>query len=214
MAHVSPDAMRFAMLWLTSYVFLLRVPSEALGMKRGGGDFIAGPAEQSVLSLDECTGELCLKLHRRKNRVQGSLLKRVCCCKGSPEICPIHVLWEKFFKLLRPGCAPWGSLNANQARTRLRESLRALQVWFVSSQRSCCRLTYACKVPNADQYGTHDFRRGHAKDLQDSGASLAVILDAGEWKGRAVVSYMDLSELERDVALEAAMLSDGESLVV
>ena len=46
--------------------------------------------------------------------------------------------------------------------------------------------------------------------MQDSGASLAVILDAGEWKGRAVVSYMDLSELERDVALEAAMLSDAE----
>lgn len=78
-------------------------------------------------------------------------------------------------------------------------------------------------------YGTHDFRRGHAKvhlsrvshmwylqlysdlqDLQDSGAPLAVILAAGEWKGRAVVAYMDLSELERDVALEASMLSDGE----
>ena len=77
-------------------------------------------------------------------------------------------------------------------------------------------------------YGTHDFRRGHAKvhisrvhhmwylqlylhlqDLQDSGAPLAVILAAGEWKGRAVVAYMDLSELERDVALEASMLSDG-----
>lgn len=71
-------------------------------------------------------------------------------------------------------------------------------------------MTCACKVPNADQYGTHDLRRGHAKDLQDSGASLAVILNAGEWKGRAVVSYMDLSDLERDVALEAAMLSDAE----
>lgn len=59
-------------------------------------------------------------------------------------------------------------------------------------------------------YGTHDFRRGHAKDLQDSGAPLAVILAAGEWKGRAVVSYMDLSQVERDVALEASMLSDDE----
>ena len=48
------------------------------------------------------------------------------------------------------------------------------------------------------------------QDLQDSGASLAVILAAGEWKGRAVVSYIDLNELERDVALEASMLSDDE----
>ena len=88
----------------------------------------------------------------------------------------------------------------------------------------------AFQVPNAMSYGTHDFRRGHAKahlsrvvhylrclllhshwqDLQDSGAPLAVILAAGEWKGRAVVAYMDISELERDVALEASMLSDGE----
>lgn len=37
-----------------------------------------------------------------------------------------------------------------------------------------------------------------------------MILAAGEWKGRAVVSYLDLGEIERDVALEAAMLSDDE----
>ena len=140
-AHESPDAMSFAMLWLAAYVFLLRVPSEALDMMRGGGDFIAKPDEQSVLFLNECTGELCLRLHRRKNREQGSLLKRVCCCKGSPEICPIHVLWEKFFKQLSPGCAPWkGHISAPHARSRLREALQALQVVFMYLQRSCCLL--------------------------------------------------------------------------
>ena len=210
-ASESPDAMRFAMLWLAAYVFLLRVPSEALSMKRGGGDFTATPDEQAVLWLNECTGELCLRLHRRKNREQGSLLQRVCSCKGSPDICPIHILWDKFFKQLSPGCAPWKShISAPQARSRLRDSLRALQVVSMLSQRSCCLRQRICQVPNAAMYGTHDFRRGHAKDLQDSGAPLAVILAAGEWKGRAVVSYMDLSELERDVALEASMLSDGE----
>jgi len=127
--YESPDALRFAMLWLVSYVFLLRVPSEAFGMKRGGGDFTPSPIEQSVLSLDDYTGELCLKLHRRKNRPHGSLLKRICCCNKSPEICPIHVLWEKFFKQLRPGSAPWGSVTGNQARASLRDSLHALQVW-------------------------------------------------------------------------------------
>ena len=128
-AHESTDAMRAAMLWLAAYVFLFRVPSEALDMKRGGGDFIAKSCDQSVLSLDADTGELCLRLRRRKHRDQGSLLKRVCCCKGSPEICPIHVLWEKFFMHLEPGCAPWkGFVNAQQARTRLRDSLHVLQV--------------------------------------------------------------------------------------
>ena len=37
--YQSPDDLRFAMLWLAAYAFLLRVPSEALGMRRGGGEF-------------------------------------------------------------------------------------------------------------------------------------------------------------------------------
>ena len=51
------------------------------------------------------------------------------------------------------------------------------------------------------------------EDLQDSGAPLAVILAAGEWQGRSVVSYLDLFELARDVALEASMLSDDEDAI-
>ena len=55
--------------------------------------------------------------------------------------------------------------------------------------------------------GSHLFA---AQDLQDSGAPLATLLAAGEWKGRAVVRYLDIGELERDIALEASMLSDDE----
>ena len=111
-------------------------------MVRGGDDGTAGPGVQSVIFLDEHTGELCLRLRRRKNRPQGSLLKRVCCCKGSIEICPVHILWESFFKRMEPGCAPWAHVSATLARTRLRESLHALQVSGSCSQRSCC----ACAV--------------------------------------------------------------------
>ena len=51
---------------------------------------------------------------------------------------------------------------------------------------------------------------GHARDMQLSGASLAQILAAGEWKSRAVASYVDLEHLEHDLALEAAMHSDQD----
>ena len=127
-AAESADAKRFAMLWLASYIFLLRVPSEALPMRRGGADFLAAADEQSLLFLNHATGELCLKLHRRKNRQQGSTLRRICSCSGSPELCPIHVLWEKFFLPLGPGEAPWHGITANQARARLRGTLQHLQV--------------------------------------------------------------------------------------
>ena len=138
-------------------------------------------------------------------------MKRVCSCKGSPEICPIHLLWDKYFRQLIPGCAPWkGHISAPQARSRLRDSLCALQVCAGTHSVHVVEFLCVCQVPNAELYGTHDFRRGHAKDLQDSGAPYAVILAAGEWKGRAVVSYLDLGEIERDVALEASMLSDDD----
>ena len=81
-------------------------------------------------------------------------------------------------------------------------------------------------------YGTHDFRRGHAKarlsvsqvslstyeqlayqDLQQSGAPLAEVLAAGEWRSRAVLKYLDMQELEKAVAIEAAMYSDNEEWI-
>ena len=131
-ASESHVAQLYAMLWRASYVFLLRVPSEALMMRRGGENVTTGPNEwqKSVLFFDESTSELCLKLHRRKNKERGSVLKRVCSCSsGTPELCPVHVLWEKFFKSMEPGTAPWWmGINAGEARTQLRNSLQAMQV--------------------------------------------------------------------------------------
>ena len=72
---------RMAMLWLVSYLFLLRVPSEALPMIRG--DSVLAQSNQSTMYLDD-EGKLCLKLQRRKNRPGGSLLRRNC----SGAACP------------------------------------------------------------------------------------------------------------------------------
>ena len=38
---------------------------------------------------------------------------------------------------------------------------------------------------------THDWRRGHARDLQRGGARLWEILQAGDWKSPAFLSYLD-----------------------
>ena len=56
---------------------------------------------------------------------------------------------------------------------------------------------------DAGKHRTHDLRRGHCKDLQQKGASLYEILQAGEWKSPAFLSYMDMAELDRDVVAEA-----------
>ena len=54
---------------------------------------------------------------------------------------------------------------------------------------------------------------GHAKDLQMSGAPLSEILAAGQWRSPAFMRYLDERELEKDVVLEAAVLSDDEEWI-
>ena len=59
-------------------------------------------------------------------------------------------------------------------------------------------------------YRTHDFRRGHAQDLLESGATLAEILLAGQWRGSSFVKYLKEAELEREVAFLVSIESDDE----
>ena len=59
------------------------------------------------------------------------------------------------------------------------------------------------EVKDAHSFRTHDFRRGHALDLQNSGASLIQILRAGEWRSPAFLDYLDMHSLERDAVVQA-----------
>ena len=65
------------------------------------------------------------------------------------------------------------------------------------------QIEVGAKADNAEAYRIHDLRRGHARDLQQYGASLHEILEAGEWRSPAFLKYLDVSSLERDSVLEA-----------
>ena len=178
-----------AMLWLFAYTFMLRVPSEALPAVRGEEGFLIGN-EQAVIWLED--GMLVLRLLRRKNKPHGSVLKRGCTCESQPRICPVHVLWHGFLHSLPIGTKPWSGHTSASANEALRDSL----------------LTLA--VPQADLYRCHDLRRGHARDLFDSGTPLEDILRHGEWRGKSVRKYLDECDLEQQVVLEAALESEDE----
>ena len=130
----------FAMLCLLSYLFLLRVPSEALPVVRCCKDSDVG--EQSRLWMDG--DELCLQLRRRKNKLKGSLLRRKCHCAASRSTCPIHVLW-KFFVSLPVGSKPFVEFTASGALCRLRALLVKIG------------------IAGVDKFNTKAFRRGHAE---------------------------------------------------
>ena len=65
-------------------------------------------------------------------------------------------------------------------------------------------------VENHREYRTHDLRRGHALDLQLSHAPLYKILEAGEWKSPAFMSYLDVHKLERDAVIQAHLDESDE----
>ena len=88
---------------------------------------------------------------------------------------------------------PFSSITPGKALTILRYFLEQL------------------RVADAQKYRTHDLRRGHAKDLQVGGATLAEILRAGEWRSPAFHEYLDLHALERDVVVEAHMGESSDS---
>ena len=160
------EELAFSMLWLVSYVFLLRLPSEvrpryarrctcllsfrfalcqALPMKKCADDSGQADGAQSTIWRDG--DEICLRLLRRKNRPQGSgIMRRRCsCAAGVRTCCAVHTLWERFFALLPDGTCPWAAVSPSQAMTRLRRLLQVLG------------------VPDVSDYGTHGFRRGHAE---------------------------------------------------
>ena len=64
-------------------------------------------------------------------------------------------------------------------------------------------------IPDAHLFRTHDMRRGHARDLQARGASLAEILRAGDWRSASFMQYLDTCQLEEDVVLEAHMCNSS-----
>ena len=100
----NPAYIRFAMLWVVTYAFLLRLPSEALPITAG-----ASAGQSSLLRRD---GKLFLKLRRRKNKPGGSTLERACWCKESSVLIDGYLL-HCFVLHLRvgqgyvPSTCPW-----------------------------------------------------------------------------------------------------------
>ena len=176
----SPVEWPLAMLFLAAYVFMLRLPSEGLPMT--GGGIGCGHGLHSVVLLEG--DEVCLRLASRKNLPSGSVIRRVCWCRSCPATCPVHTLWH-YFKELGVGAQPFAGFSKGFALKSLRNFLHRLA------------------IPNPAMYRTHDFRRGHAQDLVENGASLGVILRAGQWKSPAFLEYLDLEVLEKGAVMEA-----------
>ena len=101
------------------------------------------------------------------------------------------MLWAYFGKL-PVGHAPFAGFSGATANALL---------------KACC---VAVKLTKARSFTCHDLRRGHAKDLQQAGATLKEILEAGQWTSPRFLAYLDLDELEKDVVVDAHLAESDE----
>lgn len=141
-ADVVRDFWTCAVLYLLAYVFLLRLPSEALPAVAGKG------GGQSSLYREGDT--LVLELARRKNKPRGSRLVRKCWCGESRATCPVHVIGP-WLDTHPTGTPLFPDISPARALGMLRDMLATVG------------------VEGHSEYRTHDLRRGHALDLQLSG---------------------------------------------
>ena len=110
---------RYGTLFLVTYAFFSRLPSEAVPITVGRGS--GGNA------LYKEGNDLVLDLRCRKNKPAGSTLRRGCWCRESAVTCPLHVLGG-LVDSLPFGSAPFSGISAASAVGVLRRMLRALEV--------------------------------------------------------------------------------------
>lgn len=175
-----PELRDMMMLFIASYAFLLRLPSEGLPM--AARSCPAG-AETPVFSITD-EGEAKLWFPCRKHKLYPTYLLRKCWCKASPTTCPVHILGS-YMQSHSAGHQPFAHIRADQARLALRMMLAEIG------------------VPNAEHYGTKVFRRGHTEDMVEHGSRIGEIAEAGTWSSRAFSDYLSKFRLERDRVAEA-----------
>ena len=174
----------FAQLCFTAYLFSLRIPSEALTMKRAFlddpiGEFVP-QADKVLIGVREWKGVECLivKMSWRKNLGGGCILKRPCLCNDdnpkARRICPPHRFWPLILERTSSGEHTFPSFSKNNVNRLLKTNL--MKSGFVDGAK----------------YTSKAFRRGSTQELLQTGNSLEVIKGAGGWAGSGFRSYVDL----------------------
>ena len=194
----------FSKLAFVSFLFSLRIPSEALCMRQAHdserlADFVP-QGDKVLIGVRVCGGAPCLivKMSWRKNIPGGCILKRVCLCSDSSrrarKICPPHRIWP----LLRASGGPGELLFPEFTRHNVNRKLKF----------TLAKLGF----PDGHKFTSKAFRRGATQELLMTGNSLEVIKGSGGCWGSSFRSYVDL-EMDHAFRISRALiaLSDSDS---
>ena len=185
-----------------AFLFMLRLPSEALPLKRAlpsdrllCNDISSSPA---VIGLREFHGEqrLVIKLAKRKNTRDAFSATRPCFCGDNFLLprhnCPIHRFWKAVIATVAPGAPLFPNLQGKNFSRILRAVLGKLE------------------IPDAEKYSSHCFRRGAAAAILNSGSTLSEIMRTGGWASSSFKVYLDLHRSE-ELAMKDVLKGNSPS---
>ena len=179
----------FITMAVVAWWFLLRLPSELPALTKGRVEHLYKLPPDVAGSIWVHDGQAQLRLRKRKHKPSGSWLQRPCVCSVSPSICPVHVVEQHLSQYEHEQLV--FDIGIHEFMFMLRRGLALLG------------------VPHAHQYTTKCFRAGHANEMAKRGFTLGFIMQMGEWKSRAVLSYIDEEAVEQNTFLSRAL--DAES---
>ena len=185
----------FSQLVFIAFLFSLRVPSEALQLRRAFADdpiseFVF-QEEKALIGVRPFEGSVALiiKLSWRKNLDGGCVLRRPCLCnlrsRLGARICPPHRIWPLIKSRVDPGEPIFSQFTKNNFNTNLKLNLEKLD------------------FKDAHRYTSKALRRGATQELTQKGETLEIIKGSGAWIGGGFRSYIDL---EFDKALRVSQM--------
>ena len=203
LAFESRDSI-FAQLCYASFLFALRVPSEALRIRRDFKDddlaIFAPMNDKALIAFRGTAPALVLRLDRRKNLAHGCILPRPCfCALAQPKakrLCPVRSIWPAIAARVRQGKLLFPGFYGTNVNTIIKAVLAKLS------------------APYAEGYSPHGFRRGAAQELKEKGSQRPTVMGVGFWRSLAFRGYVDTTlGVERDVSrllIETDILADEE----
>ena len=176
-------------LFYLAYVFILRLPSEALvAVRAGPSDQLmkhSKLAHQSAIGLREFPDGkqfLVLKLRTRKHTRGGAIIYRPCFCSSDvlacSGLCPVHDFWRIVAAKTKAHAPLFPSLINKNINRVLKAMLANMG------------------VEDAHKYSSHAFHRGASMELKRSSSSFAEVLKTVGWNSAAFRSYLSFAEDE------------------
>jgi hypothetical protein len=193
--------------------FLPRVQSEASPAQVGTTEDVINlsPDRHSAVWLDVHRKTVVWRLQRRKNRPNGSLLRRCCDCASTRFTAGA----ANAEKECHPRAAehPEDFCVFHRMAYHMQGKARAQSIWSVTPTQflhELKKLLSSLGETRAESLTLKAFRAGKATAMAAAGHGLGAILEAGEWRSKAFLKYVEVDTFDQSLLFKECVDTDTE----